>query len=109
MLKAREEANQLIFWDICHGQINFWRDHWYGDSNLSHLLELDYSPEEWKVADLWSGGSWDRDKLQLQHIEEPLLTRISHTRIHDAMKDRMVIKGLKPDQSITKLLSNLHW
>ncbi|XP_020598596.1 uncharacterized protein LOC110038167 [Phalaenopsis equestris] len=61
MLKAREDIDKLLRWELGQGNINFWKDNWCDNDCLEPLQ--DEKEGNLLVKDCWVGNAWTRDSI----------------------------------------------
>ncbi|CAA0833377.1 Unknown protein, partial [Striga hermonthica] len=56
-------AQEHIFWSLGSGEVSFWDEWWFGEAPFSSTRPVTHLPFM-QVKDLWTGGFWDRDKME---------------------------------------------
>ncbi|KAI3472963.1 hypothetical protein Pfo_029210 [Paulownia fortunei] len=85
MCSVRKEVQNLIFWNLGNGNMDFWHDHWTGDADLASILQRN-SAGYGAVNFFWRNGQRNVNMLQ-QHLPSYMVNRISQIPIVQNCKD----------------------
>lgn len=107
MIAHRNTTETFIFWDIGEWKINFWNDHWMGDSSLADQLNLDTWGSTDMVADFWINNKWNSEKLKLMGCGST--RHILDIQFDSSGKDGLMVKGSSNNQTITKTFPPTWW
>ncbi|KAI3474999.1 hypothetical protein Pfo_030310 [Paulownia fortunei] len=87
MCKARQAAQDNIFWILGDGQAYFWQDHWMGGDTLVSTLQRD-SVGHNSVNFFWHNGQWNYSRMR-QFLSQHVVEKICRMPIPNSPKDEM--------------------